>query len=120
MDGWHRSRLRGSRAMAVIGIALALASCGGGGYGGSSGSPAPPPPPPPPTPPPVLDLSDPGMAVTKVRTHSVGVTFMEEQLAPLLAPVPRRRITLLDANGTLVGRYVAPPDWSVIDFAQHP
>jgi hypothetical protein len=92
-----------------------LASCGGGG---GSPSNAPPPLTTPPAP---LELSVPGKAVVKIRVAASGTTVMEERLQPLThAGGPDRSLEIFDASGALTGRFTPPPDFALIDFAQHP
>jgi hypothetical protein len=101
-----------ARTFAPLVAALLIASCGGGGYGGSQ-----PQMPPPVTP---LDFADPGMAVIKVRPGVEGVTLLEEKPSSLIETGPQRRVTLLDAAGTVRARYSPPQGFSLIDLAQHP
>jgi len=103
-----------TRMFAALAAAFFVASCSGGGYGGAVSQPPPPPPVAP------LDFADPGMAVIKVRAGVDGVTLLEEKAISILETGPQRRITLLDAAGTVRARYSPPQGFSLIDFAQHP
>ena len=100
-----------ARIAAALVAALLVGSCSGGGYGGSQ---------PPVQPPASPDFADAGMAVIKVRAVVDGVTLLEEKPVSLLETGPQRRITLLDAAGTVRARYSPPQGFSLIDFAQHP
>src|SRR5436309_2942387 len=93
-----------SAAAAALGLALILASCGGSGGSGSATNN--PPPPPAPAPPP-LDLTTTGMAVVKVRDGPDGATILEEKLTALSETGPQRRLSLLDAVGSVRARYAA-------------
>src|SRR5258705_6153351 len=106
--GWVRM----ARTIAALVAALLIASCGGGGYGGSH-----PQAPPPVTP---LDFADSGMAVIRARPGAEGVTLLEDRPVSLRETGPQRRITLLDAAGTVRARYSPPQGFFLIDFAQHP
>jgi len=67
-----------------------------------------------------LDVSVAGLAVVKLRSSPDGLAILEERLTSLTESGPARRLTLLDGNGAVRGRYVAPTGFAVIDFAQHP
>src|SRR5258706_9672961 len=60
------------------------------------------------------------MSVIRVRPGVDGVTLLEEKAISLFETGPQRRITLLDAAGTVRARYSPPQGFSLIDFAQHP
>jgi hypothetical protein len=99
-----------ARTFAAFLVAVLVASCGGGG--------SPKPEPPPQVVP--LDLAIPGMAVIKARSAPDGIALLEEKLTSLFETGPERRLTLLDNNGAVRGRYSAPAGYSLVDFAQHP
>jgi hypothetical protein len=69
-----------------------------------------------------VDVSVPGAAIVKVRAAPPrGFFAMAEVLQPLAEPTrPQRRLLAFADGASIAAEYVAPPGWSLLDFAVHP
>lgn len=103
--------------LAAFVMLAAMAGCGGEGGGTPQAMPPEPPPLPQVLP---LSVDVPGRAVVKVRARAEGLVLLEETLTSLTAPAPLRTLELVDGSGRVAGRFDAPGEWTLIDFAVHP
>jgi hypothetical protein len=68
----------------------------------------------------IVDLAVASQTVTKVRTAANQVVLLEERLTSIFESGPQRTLAILQSDGHAVQPYMAPPEWSVVDFAVHP
>ena len=67
-----------------------------------------------------VNLAVTGQTITKVRSNGGKVVLLEERLTSIFEDGPQRTLAFLQSDGRTLHPYVAPPGWSVVDFAVHP